>query len=107
MNEPELEALLEALDEALVKAFPGPELMSVLVVGGACLLFEEVTTRPTEDVDVIINPPRKTPGLRHGDRRGIPFSGLGKRGDPLDIVARWWYNDTMKKTTTHEVKLTV
>jgi len=54
MNKPELEALLEELDEALVKAFPGPEPMSVLVVGGACLLFQEVTNRPTEDVDVII-----------------------------------------------------
>src|SRR5947207_2997164 len=54
MNKPELEALLEELDEALVKAFPGPELMSVLVVGGACLLFQEVINRPTEDVDVII-----------------------------------------------------
>lgn len=54
MNKPELEALLEELDEALVKAFPGPEPMSVLVVGGACLLFQGVTTRPTEDVDVII-----------------------------------------------------
>jgi hypothetical protein len=54
MNKPELEALLEELDEALVKAFPGPELMRVLVVGGACLLFEDVIDRPTEDVDVII-----------------------------------------------------
>ncbi len=54
MYKPELEALLEELDEALVKAFPGPEPMSVLVVGGACLLFQEVTTRPTEDVDEII-----------------------------------------------------
>ena len=54
MNKLELEALLEELDEALVKAFPGPEPMSVLVVGGACLLFQGVTTRPTEDVDVII-----------------------------------------------------
>ncbi len=54
MNKPELEALLEELDAALVKAFPGPETMSVLVVGGACLLFQDVTTRPTEDVDVII-----------------------------------------------------
>jgi hypothetical protein len=54
MNKTELEALLEELDTALVKAFPGPELMSVLVVGGACLLFQGVTTRPTEDVDVII-----------------------------------------------------
>ena len=54
MYKPELEALLEELDEALAKAFPGPEAMSVLVVGGACFLFEEVTNRPTEDVDVII-----------------------------------------------------
>src|ERR1700730_17549280 len=54
MNKSELESLLEELDEALVKAFPGPEPMSVLVVGGACLLFQGVTTRPTEDVDVII-----------------------------------------------------
>ena len=54
MNKQELEALLEELDEALVKAFPGPEPMNVLVVGGACLLFQEVTNRPTEDVDVII-----------------------------------------------------
>ena len=50
----EIEALLEELDEALAKAFPGPEPMSVLVVGGACLLFQDVITRPTEDVDVII-----------------------------------------------------
>ena len=54
MNRPELEALLKELDAALVKAFPGSESMSVLVVGGACLLFQEVTNRPTEDVDVII-----------------------------------------------------
>jgi hypothetical protein len=54
MNKPELEELLEELDEALAKAFPGPEPMSVLVVGGACLLFQGVTSRPTEDVDVII-----------------------------------------------------
>jgi hypothetical protein len=54
MNKLELESLLAELDEALVKAFPGPEPMSVLVVGGACLIFQEVTTRSTEDVDVII-----------------------------------------------------
>ena len=54
MNKPELEALLEELDAALVKTFPGPEPMSVLVVGGACLLLQEVINRPTEDVDVII-----------------------------------------------------
>src|SRR6266568_390718 len=54
MNKLELEALLEELDEALVKAFPGPEPMCGLVVGGACLLFQDVINRPTEDVDVII-----------------------------------------------------
>lgn len=54
MNKPELEGLLEELDAALVNAFPGPELMRMLVVGGACLLFQGVTARPTEDVDVVI-----------------------------------------------------
>lgn len=54
MNKSELESLLEELDEALVKAFPGPEPLRVLVVGGACLLFQGVISRPTEDVDVII-----------------------------------------------------
>src|SRR5260370_33059460 len=54
MNKPELETLLEELDEALAKAFPGQEPMSVLVAGGACLLIQGVTTRPAEDVDVII-----------------------------------------------------
>ncbi|HEX7737813.1 MAG TPA: DUF6036 family nucleotidyltransferase [Ktedonobacteraceae bacterium] len=54
MNKEELESLLEELDEALVEAFPGPEPMRVLVVGGACLVFTEVTTRQTKDVDVII-----------------------------------------------------
>ncbi|MEO6887590.1 MAG: hypothetical protein ABI456_01090 [Ktedonobacteraceae bacterium] len=54
MDKLELEGLLAEFDEALVKAFPGSEPLSVLVVGGACLLFQGVTTRPTEDVDVII-----------------------------------------------------
>ncbi len=54
MNREELEALLDELDEALVTAFPGPEAISVLVVGGACLVFSEVTTRQTKDIDVII-----------------------------------------------------
>ena len=54
MNKSELETLLEELDAALVKAFPGPEPMSVLMVGGACLIFQDVTDRSTEDVDVII-----------------------------------------------------
>lgn len=54
MNKDEFEALLEELDQALVEAFPGPEAISVLMVGGACLLFSEVTVRPTQDIDVII-----------------------------------------------------
>src|SRR6266571_4501343 len=54
MNREELEELLAELDDALVQAFPGPEPIRVLVVGGACLLFAGVTTRPTEDIDVII-----------------------------------------------------
>jgi len=39
MNKLELEALLEELDEALVKAFPGPEPMSVLVVRPSFLWY--------------------------------------------------------------------
>ncbi len=54
MEKAELEGLLGELDEALVIAFPGPETISVFVVGGACLMFSDVTTRPTKDVDVII-----------------------------------------------------
>jgi hypothetical protein len=54
MSKEELEALLEELDAALVEAFPGPEPISVLLVGGACLLLADITTRPTRDIDVII-----------------------------------------------------
>jgi len=54
MSKEELEALLEELDASLAKAFPGPEPISVLLVGGACLLLTDFTTRPTKDVDVII-----------------------------------------------------
>ncbi len=54
MMKKELEALLEELDEALVVAFPGPEPIRVLVVGGACLVFAQVTMRQTKDIDVII-----------------------------------------------------
>lgn len=54
MTKDELQHLLQALDEALVAAFPGPEPIRVLVVGGACLLFTDVITRQTKDVDVII-----------------------------------------------------
>lgn len=54
LKKSELEALLEELDEAMVQAFPGPELMSVLLVGGACVLLQGIATRPIESVDVII-----------------------------------------------------
>ena len=54
MDKQELERALQELDQELTKAFTGPEPMSVLVVGGACLLLQEITQRPTEDIDVII-----------------------------------------------------
>jgi hypothetical protein len=50
----ELEALLEEFDAILVKAFPGPEPMSVLLVGRACLLLQGITTPPVDSVEVII-----------------------------------------------------
>lgn len=54
MNKQAFESLLAEFDEALVKAFPGPEPLSALVVGGACLLFQGIITRSTQDIDVII-----------------------------------------------------
>lgn len=54
MNKDELEALLNELDEELVRTFPDTEPISVLMVGGACLLFSDVSVRPTKDIDVII-----------------------------------------------------
>lgn len=36
----------------------------------------------------------------------VPFGGWGWV-EPLDIVARWHYNTTMKKLMTSEIKLTV
>jgi len=54
MNKDELEAGLIDLDAALVKAFPGPAAIECMVVGGACLIFQGVTHRATEDIDVII-----------------------------------------------------
>ena len=54
MNRREIEAYLLELDEAFAEAFPSPEPMRVLVVGGACLLLADVTTRATKDIDVII-----------------------------------------------------
>lgn len=54
MTKTELEALLEEFDAALVEAFPGPEPMSVLLVGGACLLLQGITTQPVDSVEVII-----------------------------------------------------
>src|SRR5579872_1408916 len=54
MTKTEVEAFLEEFDEALVQAFPGPEPMSVLLVGGACLLLQGITAQPTDSVEVII-----------------------------------------------------
>ena len=54
MTKTEVEAFLREFDEALVQAFPGPEPMSVLLVGGACLLLQEITAQPTDSVEVII-----------------------------------------------------
>ncbi len=54
MTKSELEALLREFDEALVQAFPGLEPMSVLLVGGACLLLQGITAQPVDSVDVII-----------------------------------------------------
>src|SRR5207248_4504335 len=54
MTKTEVEALLKEFDEALVQAFPGPELMSVLLAGGACLLLQGITTQLVDSVDVII-----------------------------------------------------
>ena len=54
MTKSELEALLREFDEALVQAFPGPEPMSVLLVGGACLLLQGITAQPVDSVDIII-----------------------------------------------------
>jgi hypothetical protein len=54
MTKRELEAFLEEFDEALVQAFPGPEPMSVLLVGGACLLLQGIAAQSIESVDVII-----------------------------------------------------
>jgi hypothetical protein len=54
MTKTEGEALLREFDEALVQAFPGPEPMSLLLVGWACLLLQGITAQPTDSVDVII-----------------------------------------------------
>ena len=54
MTKSELEALLEEFDAALVKAYSGPEPMSALLVGGACLLLQGITTQPIDSVEVII-----------------------------------------------------
>ena len=54
MTKTEVEAFLREFDEALVQAFPGLEPMSVLLVGGACLLLQGITAQPVDSVDVII-----------------------------------------------------
>src|SRR5712692_3040857 len=54
MDKQEIEAYLIEFDGALAEAFPNPEPIRILVVGGACLLLADVTTRATKDIDVII-----------------------------------------------------
>lgn len=54
MNKEELEKGLLELDVALAKAFPGPEAIECMLVGGACLIFQGITTRVTTDIDVVI-----------------------------------------------------
>ena len=54
MTKSEVEAFLRDFDEALVQAFPSPEPMRVLLVGGACLLLQGITAQPTDSVEVII-----------------------------------------------------
>ena len=54
MTKTEVEALLEEFDGALVQGLPGPEPMSALLVGGACLLLQGITAQPTDSVEVII-----------------------------------------------------
>ncbi len=49
-----MEAYLVELDEALVHAFPGPDPVRVMVVGGAFLALTGIINRQTDDVDVII-----------------------------------------------------
>lgn len=46
--------MLRELDEALVAAFPEAPPIQALLVGGACLMFTEVTSRQTSDIDIII-----------------------------------------------------
>lgn len=54
MDKNQLETILVQLDEALGKAFPASPPLRALVVGGACLVFTEVTSRQTNDIDCII-----------------------------------------------------
>src|SRR5579859_2460374 len=54
MTKSELEVLLKEFDAALVEAFSGSGPMSALLVGGACLLLQGITTQPTDSVEVII-----------------------------------------------------
>lgn len=54
MERHELENMLQELDDALAAAFPDAPPLQALVVGGACLLFTEVTSRQTSDIDLII-----------------------------------------------------
>jgi len=54
MDKQTIEEYLIELDEALFAAFPDPNPMSVIVVGGAFLVLTGTISRQTDDVDVII-----------------------------------------------------
>ena len=54
MDKQTIEEYLVELDNALVTAFPGPNPMSVIVVGGAFLILTDIISRQTDDIDVII-----------------------------------------------------
>ena len=52
MDKQTIEKYLVELDNALVTAFPGPNPMSVIVVGGAFLILTDTISRQTDDIDV-------------------------------------------------------
>ena len=54
MDKQTIEEYLVELDNALFAAFPDPEPMNVIVVGGAFLVLTNTISRQTDDVDVII-----------------------------------------------------
>lgn len=54
MDKQQLTEILDELDDALVKVFPAALPIKAMLVGGACLVFAGVISRPTKDIDCII-----------------------------------------------------